>query len=326
MMKRLVLKACIFLSGLFVVIFASIYISSKSNLLSEFFGKITNSSSYSRERVNGGPVEIIPSIQLAQEQNEYTKVVLGDSVCNRVFNELRDVNDEYLLLGTNQGIGMTGQYLLAEQFLENHDNVTDIYVIMVWHSLDYDFGLKYGYQYAVMPFVETNLFDRLDVDTVLAAEETYGKLFLNKKIVNMIDYSEMNRKIYLNLLYEYSHEPVSESEYLSDIVMRNLLRLDQLCKEHDVALHVLPGPMPDTEENRTAVEEQQKEASKYEAGKLLDLYYESISFYPAEGFPDGVHPGGDWGTRESLNGMIKDLQNKSGLMKDIVFSDVDIYE
>ena len=321
-MKKLIVKASIFFSGLIIVLLSCVVISSKSELFSEFFGKLTNSSSYSREKVNGGPVEIIPSIQLAQEQNQYTKIVLGDSVCNRVFNGLRGVNDEYLLLGTNQGIGMTGQYLLTEQFLQNHKNVTDVYIIMVWHSLDYDFGLKYGYQYAVMPFVEMDLFDNLDSETIEAAEKTYGEMFINKKIVNMIDYSEMNRKLYLNLLYEYSHEPVSESQYLSDIVMRNLQRLNKLCEEQGVNLHVLPGPLPDTEENRIAVIEQQKEAVKYEAGELLDLYYESVSFYPAEGFPDGVHPGGEWGTRESLNGMIKDLQEKSGLMKDIVFSDV----
>jgi len=48
-------------------------------------------------------------------------------------------------------------------------------------------------------------------------------------------------------------------------------------------------------------------------------YYQCVSFYPPEYFPDGVHPGGEYGTREKLNAFIIDLQNKYNELTDIVF-------
>ena len=325
-MKKFLFKAFFLINGLLVIFLCCIVVSAKSDLFSSFFGNITASSGYSRDEVNGGAAEIIPAIELAQKGSEHTKLVLGDSVCSHLFKGLRPVNNEYLLLGTNQAIGMMGQYLLAEQFIENHDDVTDIYIVMVEESLDYDFGLQYGYQYAVMPFMEKDLFNRLDPVTLEKAKETYGEIFLDEKVVNIIDYSPMNRKLYLNMLYKYGKEPKSTGEYTSDIVIDNLQRLKQLCEKNGVNLYILPGPMPDTEENRTRLGLQKEEFEENGLGDLMELYYESVSFYPVDCFPDGVHPGNEYETRIKLNDMVYDLQEKSGLLQGIVLTEEFIYE
>lgn len=320
-MKKFVLKASIFVCGLVFIILVFIWIPSKSEAVNQFIGKITNSSEFSREANNGGPMEIIPKIELAQEKSQHTKLVLGDSVCFRLFRGLQESNDEYLLLGTNQAIGMTGQYLLAEQFIKNHEDVTDIYVIMINGSLDSDFGTQWGYQYAVMPFVEKGLFYNLDEESIKAAEDTYGKVFLNENVVNIIDYSDVNRKLYLNILNKYGKSPVSTGEYTSDIVMTNLKRLKQLCDDNNINLHVLPGPMPDTEERKRVLEEQKKEFETNGLGEVMKLYFECVTLYPEEYFPDGYHPGGEYGTREKLNEMIANLQKKSGLLEGVVLKE-----
>lgn len=320
-MKKFLFKSSIFISGLVGAIVLFVFVSSKSELFSNFFGKITNSSTYSREAVNGGPSEIIPAIDMVQKESGHTKLVLGDSVSFRLFSGLREANEEYLLLGTNQAIGMMGQYLLAEQFIENHDAVTDIYIVMIANSFNVDFSTKYGYQYAVMPFVEMDLFHKLDAETIKAAEEMYGKVFLTKEMVNIIDYSEMNRKIYLNLLYEYGKAPVSSGEYTSDIVIENMQRLMQLCEKNNINLHILPGPMPDTDQNKTFLIEQEEEFAQKGLKEVMKQYYECVTLYPVECFPDGIHPSGEYGTREKLNEMIMNIQEKSGEMDGIVFSD-----
>ena len=192
-----------FFCGLFVICFVFVFSSSKSNILNDFLGEITNSREYDRQEVNGGPFEIIPFIERAQQDSTHTKLILGDSVTRKVFNSLQNSNEDYLILGTNQAITMTGQYLLAEEFIKSHDEVSDIYIVFIPGSFATGFTYTYGYQYAVMPFVETDIFSNLDADTVLLAEETYGSLLLKKRVVEMVDYSQMNRKIVLNLLYEF---------------------------------------------------------------------------------------------------------------------------
>ncbi len=303
-MRRLLLKTIIFTCILFSFIAICILISSKSDLLNHFFGKITNSTSYDREEVNGGPAEIIPSIEMVQKKDQYTKLVIGDSVCCRVFNGVRGYNKDYLMLGTNQAISMTGQFLLAKEFINNHPTATDIYIIVIPSSFQSDFDLKLGYQYAVTPFVETNLFNNLDLDIIQRAESVYGKYFIQSEIVRCIDYSEMNRKIYLNLLYKYGKNPKNEGLFISDSTIIALKRLDGMCKENNVKLHILPGPIPENQDNHFIIS-QKAEFEKNSFGELMELYYNSITLYPLEYFPDGTHPGGDYGTRKELKKIVR---------------------
>lgn len=320
-MKRFVLKVCIFSCGLLFAILFLVIAPSKNEAFNVFLGKLTNSSDYSRYVKNGGSVSVTKAIEAVQQESSHTKLVLGDSVCYRLFNGVEELNEEYLLLGKNQALGMTGQYLLAEQFVETHENVTDIYIIMINGTLDYNFGINWGYQYGVMPFVENGLFDKLDDESIKVAEQTYGKIFLEEEMVNIVDFSETNRKIYLNLLLKYGQEPDSSGEYTSDLVITNLKRLKQLCDGKNINLHVLPGPMPDTEERRIVLAEQQKEFESKGLGELMETYFKSVTLYPEECFPDGVHPGGEYGTREKLNEMITTLQNKSGLLEGVILEE-----
>lgn len=140
-MRKFLLKAVIFMGGLFAIILFFVVAPSKNELFNTFIGKISNSSEYSRYVSDGGTASIIKMIDRAQESGSHTKLVLGDSVCYRLFRGLDETNDEYLMIGTNQAVGVTGQYLLADQFIENHENVTDIYLVMVCNSWRTDFGL-----------------------------------------------------------------------------------------------------------------------------------------------------------------------------------------
>lgn len=317
-MKKNVFRLVIFFCGLFVICSASILISSKSDILNTFFGRITNSGEYDREEVNGGPFEIIPFIERVQQDSTHTKLILGDSVTRKVFNGLQNSNEDYLVLGTNQAITMTGQYLLAEEFIKNHENVSDIYIIFIPGSFATGFTYTYGYQYAVMPFVETDIFSNLDADTIQLAEETYGSFLLQKNVVEMVDYSQMNRKIVLNLLYEFGEMPEGEYEYIADPAVRCIKRLQETCEKKNINLHFLPGPIPDREDIRQMVEIQKEEFEKVGLADLMESYYDALIYYPEADFPDGTHPGGEYDTQENLNRMIEALQSKSGKLEDLV--------
>jgi len=258
-MKKIFFKTTIFLAGLFIIIFTIIIIPAKSDAINVFLSSITNSSSYGRNSTNSGSPEILPAIASAQTPSSHTKLVLGDSVCFRLFRNMQDVNDDYLFLGTNQAIGMSGQYLLAKEFIDSHENVTDIYLIMLPLSFNYDFNTTYGYPYAIMPFAETNLLNNLDLQTLESAQNAYGEFFLRKEIVEIIDYSDINRKLYLNSLAKFFIAPEQNQNTISQMTQNNLSQLIDLCQGNGIKLHILPGPLPDTEQKHSFIEEQKQE-------------------------------------------------------------------
>lgn len=308
-------KIFFFITGLTILSLCIIYLSAYNEGIGKILGHLTNSSGYSRYSVNNGTVEIIPSIEAVQEHNQYTKLILGDSVCNQIYDGLQDINNEYCLLGTNRAITLSGQYLLAKEFITNHSDITDIYLIVTLDSFEAYYDRTYGYQYAVMPFVSEDIFNNLDEDTIHAAEASYGKLFLQKNIVKLIDYSAMNRKLYLNVLERYSHAIEGS---VSEIAIEYIQKMNQICKENDIQFHLLPTPIKDNEERHLQMERQIKEFKETGVCDLVEEYYSYVTFYPEEQFADGVHLGGIYNEREELNNKIIDLQKKSGQLDDLV--------
>lgn len=316
-MKKFLTKGFVFLCGLIMLLLGCDYLSARNKDFSVFFGKITDSSEYSRYNGTTGTVEIIPCINKVQEKNEYSKLILGDSVCYQIYNNLQYLNEEYCIMGTNRAVTLSGQYLLAKEFIENHDYVTDIYLIVTLDSFDAYFDKSFGYQYAVMPFVVTDLFQDLEEETIRIAEESYGKFFLQKEIVNLIDYSEVNRKLYLNAVQQYAPISSELSGHVSDHAIRYIQKMDQMCREKDITFHVLPTPIKDNVYKHEQLERQIAEFKAAGIYHFVEEYYDCIEFYPEEQFRDEVHLGGEYVEREALNGKINNLQKKSNKLTDL---------
>lgn len=317
-MKRFIIKA-----AFFIFIFCSLVIgldllSARNTDFSEFLGKLTNSSEYSRYYGNTGTTEIIPVIEKVQQNDSYTKLIIGDSVCFQLFNDLQPVNEEYCIAGTNRAITLTGQYILTEEFLANHPNATDVYLILIPDTFDAYFDNTFGYSYAVMPFVQTDTFSLLDQNTIETAEETYGKLFIRKDIIDFIDYSCINRKLYFNYVKEYVEAPENGIEIASKQAVQYLTKISSLCQEHNVTLHLLPGPIADSKERHEQLNRQENAFRQNNLEDVASQYFENISFYPEGQFRDGTHLGGDYAARDAINQKIIDLQNKSGELADLL--------
>ena len=94
---------------------------------------LTNSEEY--VTTNVGAAEIIPYINKVQEQSDATKLLVGDSVCAQMYNGLQQYNEDVCIVGSNAAITLSGQYILIHQFLENHEQATDVYLILIPSSL-----------------------------------------------------------------------------------------------------------------------------------------------------------------------------------------------
>ena len=316
-MGKFTAKLIAFVLGLSMIIGCLDYLSARNEDFSVFFGKITDSSEYSRYNGTTGTVEIIPAINRTRETDQYSKLILGDSVCRQIYNPLQDINTEYCIMGTNRAITMSGQYLLAKEFIENRENVTDVYLIVTLDSFDAYYDKSFGYQYAIMPFVSTDLFGDLDKETVRIAKDSYGSLFLNKQVVELIDYSEVNRKLYLNAVKQYA--PISEelSEHVSDHTIRYLKKMDQMCDENGIEFHLLPTPIKDNDYKHDQMSRQMEEFTEAGIIDLVKNYYDSVEYYPEEQFRDEVHLGGEYVERNALNNKIYDLMKKCSDLSDL---------
>lgn len=69
-----------------------------------------------------------------------------------MLNPFQEFNDSYAILGSNAAVTMIGQCLLAEKFIENHPQTTDVYLVMRAFPGGGVSAEKLAYQYLVVPF------------------------------------------------------------------------------------------------------------------------------------------------------------------------------
>ena len=263
-----------------------------------FFSRLTNS----REFVGGGPDEIRPYIEKAGTPDGTTKVILGDSVCRQLFNDLQKYNDDVSIIGSNAAITMAGQYILAKEYLDNHPDATDVFLIVLPQALGRTYDTHHGYPYAVMPFVETDTLRYLEDSTIGIISETYGDFFLNSTVVRSLDLSAVNRKLYLNHLAR-SGPGYNMTDYyeLADIYIP---KINEMCESAGVNFYLYPCPVC---ESQLSEIERIREGFDESALTVINSdYMDMIWYYPAEQSADDVHFSVDYADREHLNEVIKE--------------------
>jgi hypothetical protein len=262
-------------------------------------------------------------IEMVQEENEYTKLVIGDSVCNQLFNDLQEYNDVYCLAGNNRAVTMAGEYLLIQEFLKAHPKTTDVYLIVGADMLQTKIDSTYGYQYVVIPFGEYNLLSNLEQETLEDMKETFGAFFLQKPVARLVRDSSTNRKLYLSYLSNASQKKVEKEteDLLSEVARCYLQKIYELGEIYDVNIHLLPDPLTDNEGRYEQVEELSQNFAKYGLDTMYPEYFSMIKYYPEEQFMDGVHFGDAWDTQEYFNQVIEEMYQSQGMLEDLRLSE-----
>lgn len=263
--------------------------------------------------VNVGPSEIKPYIEKVQTEDDTTRLILGDSVCKQLFGGLQEENEGFCIAGSNAALTMAGQYILLHEYVENHAEATDVYLILLPGSLEASFNTTWGYQYSVMPFVETDTIRLLEDSTLEAMEAVYGKLFMKKAVVEWIDDSAVNRKLYLNALDSHSEGYQQQKRF--EIAEQYIKKMYELCEENGISLHLYPCPVSEkNKEGTEAFKDAFRDTWLYE--KFPD-YTERILYYSEEQSADGVHFAGEFATQECYNEKIETIFNGSELLNEL---------
>ena len=191
-MKKFIAKAI-----LFIVMFAALLFGvcalSIMPACKPFLAQLTNTTDYIE---NTAVKEILPAIDRVSKQDGKTKLIIGDSVCFRLFDKYREENTAYCIAPTNRGVGMSGQYILGEVFLEHHPETTDIYLVITTNTLITGYETIHGYQYAVQPFLLRGHLGRLEEETLNEMRATYGSFVTNEEMLSFVDESPILKKAY----------------------------------------------------------------------------------------------------------------------------------
>ena len=311
-MRKFYSKITIFLIILILFLGTIDYISMKDPWR-KVFAKYTNSEEFIS--VNVGASEIKPYIEKVRTKDDTTTLIIGDSVCKQMFDGLQQYNEDMCITGSNAAIAMTGQYILAKEYIENHPNATDVYMFLLPGSLRSTFDTQWGYQYTIMPFAETDTLKLLDANTIEAMESVYGKFFMKPSVVELIDKSAVNRKIYLNMLADSKEGYQQKTSY--EIADQYIKKIYDLCQENNMELHLYPGPV--VESQRTSTENMKEEYAKTWLYTKFPDYLDRVLFYPDEQARDGVHFGGEYASAEYYNEKIGKIFEGSELLEKLQF-------
>lgn len=288
-MKKFFLKLFLFVCLFLMISGAFLVLSAQENLRMKI-ADLTGSGDYAYE--DFGAKEIVPFVERVQEKNDCSKLIIGDSVCNQIFERYYEMNDVYCICGSNQAISLSGQYILAKEFIKNHENVTDIYLILTMGSLGTGYGAKLGYQYAVMPFVLTDTIGNLDDETRDLMAKRYGRFFCQRPVVKLIDQSPLSMKLYLNMLAKKNELFTTETDrVISKVSYKYLYELQTLCESEGVTFHLIPGPHADSEARHNLEQQLREEIMVNGDSDIPELksYPDQIIYYPEEAFRDGIH-------------------------------------
>lgn len=255
--------------------------------------------------------EMLPYFEKAREQDGTTQLIIGDSICRQMFAGLSEYNPQTSIQATNAALMIPGQYLLAEEYLQNHPDTTDVFLIMHPLTLTRTFDTEWGYRYAAMTYVETDTLQYLDESTITVMEEVYGPLLLRKEIVWLIEESPICRKLCLSYMNSSRDAYVQSSPFeLADLYVKKLY---DLCNERGVKLHFYSSPV--SEYYRVEMEELAENYDKTWMCSQYPDYLETILYFPNGWTEDMSHFSGEYAQRDSLNEMIRQAYGKTELIQ-----------
>lgn len=305
-MKRYCLKGLLLIIIVCVLAGTAFLLSAK-----EPFRTILMYATNSEEYDNEPSEEIISYIREVQENSDYTKLIVGDSVCHQLFISFQKYNEVYCTVGSNQAVTMIGHYLLIREFLESHPQTTDVYLVL---SSVTGTGLDSGelaYQYLVIPFSETGLLQNVSEQTKEDLKYKYGEFFTKPEVIQFINHSPVAKKLYLNSYTNVEYDSIIMSFEYFGLIMK-------LCKERDINLYLLHSPM---QESSREIMQQERERNLAACTSdsmryYIERYYESIVYYPDSFFSDGVHFGPDYREEFQLAGYVRTMMEKEQTLSD----------
>lgn len=225
------------------------------------------------------------AISKASEPNNCSDVILGDSVCNQIWNQKENLG-ELCTLSSNQAITPCGSYLLLHTYLDAHPSTKTVYYAVRPQSLANDMWTNFTYQYFVLPFYNDENLPLIEDETKELLYEKFGKPFVTNQYLKMIlSHNQRLQDIYLARVQTGDNDVTNRLSRTAAIYLR---KMQALCEERGVKFVVRPLPLADTPENQDWNLFRQ-DIADYGFEDLLKNFIDDVDYYPLDWFVDGVH-------------------------------------
>ena len=224
-------------------------------------------------------------IAKAEEPNQCSEMILGDSVCNQIWNQKENIGS-LCTLGSNQAITPCGSYLLLHAYLEAHPNTKTVYYAVRPQTLANDMWTNFTYQYFVLPFYKGENIPLIEEETKELLFQKFGKTFVTNDFLKMIlSHNQRLQDIYLSRVQSGDNAVLNRLSATAVIYLR---KMQDLCEERGVKFVVRPLPLEDIPENQDW-EMFRQDIIDNGFEMLLQDFVDDIDYYPTDWFSDGVH-------------------------------------
>ncbi|MCM1135857.1 MAG: hypothetical protein NC400_09825 [Clostridium sp.] len=235
--------------------------------------------------------EVYDAIDISSQQSDCTALVLGDSVARQIFSpDYQEENKEVCYLTTNQAIMPAGNYILLENYLQNHPQTKKVYYIARPDSLQNGINFVYTYSYFVTPLYREPFLKYLHEETREGIEKMFGSFFSKREFAKWM----LGKYPKLLEIYNKSLEKIwkIKSNYQAndkpDMAVSYILEMQKSCQDKKIEFILLSPPVPEGYD-RGAVEEMREKMSALGMEDLIEEYADSIYYINQEEFVDGVH-------------------------------------
>jgi hypothetical protein len=220
--------------------------------------------------------EIYYSIKKSKTKNKSKKLLLGDSVANQLFDN-KSHNDTINSLACNQSIGLVGQYILLNNYLNAGNKIDTAYFILQPFSFLNNLDQVYTYHYFLKPFYNREY-------------EPYFTSTVRDQI-SKIPYSRYcwyPSILTSNWAPDFKSEDEKKFSFLSPISVDYIKKIKELAFKNNFKLVFLPTPVS---LNR------KKDVDKFNRTEIaqngfqneFEGYFDRIIYLDDDNFVDGSH-------------------------------------
>ncbi len=216
------------------------------------------------------------SLNKSKQKKKARKVILGDSVGHQLFDNTK-YNDTINSFACNKAIGLVGQYILLNNFIQAGNQFDTVYMIFTPSSFLNNLDEKYTFHYFLKPFY-IDEYKSLFTKTVTDQIHKLPFYFLSRDPTILTsdwtpDYKTENKKNYT---------------FLSPISVEYLLKIKELSIKHNFKLIILPTPV--SLSKKQEIEGIDKnEIIKNGLSPDFANYFDQIIYLTDSSFMDGVH-------------------------------------
>lgn len=220
--------------------------------------------------------EIYNAIKKSKKKSNSKTLLLGDSVGYSLFpNET--TNNGINSLACNQAIGIVGQFLLLNNYLNAGNKIDRVIMLFTPFSFKNNLAEIYTFHYFLKPFNNSE----------------YTPLFTTsvKEQIKKIPYNQFVQIPHIFVTSwapEFNPPDRNDYTFLSPISIEYLKKIKELSIQYDFELNILPTPTS-TEKKKLIKKIDINEISNYNFEHEFEDYFKKIIYVDSTKFMDGTH-------------------------------------